>query len=149
MPFDATPGPSHSYQFSGPSQPPPPPFPPQAAFRPSGAPKAKKVDPFADCEPYSHETYPPGATDRPVVLLLNDSGLIDEAVAHLKSYGLAFLLSLVHLPVLTCDILFLDRPVGFDIEYAPSFRKGEGQKPTALLQLSDGQTILIVSSVNF
>lgn len=85
-------GPSYSYRPSGPSHPPPP----QAAVRHPGAPKAKKVDPFADCQPYSHETYPPGATDRPIVVLLNDPGLIDEAVAHLKSCVLPSSVSLVH-----------------------------------------------------
>ena len=32
-----------------------------------------------------------------------------------------------------------------DIEWAPNFRKGQPENPTALVQLSDGQLIVLVS----
>lgn len=36
-------------------------------------------------------------------------------------------------------------PLAMDIEWAPNFRKGQPENPTALVQLSDGQLIVLVS----
>lgn len=85
--------------------------------------KAKKADPFAHLPVYDYLSHP-SRTERPTLLLMSDPTLIDEAVAHLGS------------------------PVGLDIEWAPTFQAGAPVKPTSLLQISDGQTIVVIQTLS-
>jgi len=90
-----------------------------AHVRPMSA-KAKKADPFAHLPVYDYQTFPSSRAGRPTLLVVSDPALVDELVGHLGS------------------------PVGLDIEWAPTFQAGAPVKPTSLLQISDGQTIVVV-----
>ena len=85
--------------------------------------KAKKADPFANLPVYDYTTFPSRTGERPTLLLVSDPALVDEAVGHLRS------------------------PVGLDIEWAPTFQAGAAVKPTSLLQISDGQTIVVIQTL--
>lgn len=42
------------------------------------------------------------------------------------------------------QIELLQGPVGFDLEWRPSFRKGEPEHPVSLVQLANNETILLI-----
>lgn len=42
------------------------------------------------------------------------------------------------------QIKLLQGPVGFDLEWRPSFRKGEPEHPVSLVQLANNETILLI-----
>jgi hypothetical protein len=42
------------------------------------------------------------------------------------------------------DISCTDRPLGFDMEWRVIFRRGAGERKTALIQLSDERMILLM-----
>ncbi|CED83173.1 ribonuclease h-like protein [Phaffia rhodozyma] len=86
-------------------------------------PKKKKVNAFADLPAYNHMDFLPDGHDPPEVLFVNTIEEANAAIGRLTS------------------------PIGLDIEWTPSYRKGVSPSPTALVQLADNKLILLVHLV--
>ncbi|CED83243.1 Predicted 3'-5' exonuclease [Phaffia rhodozyma] len=75
---------------------------------------------FASYPPFRHQEPSADGTEGPMVLIVGDTKSANEAVSLLKG------------------------PIGLDIEWKPNFIKGGKENPTALMQLADSKTIVLI-----